>query len=76
MKKTLLIAACTIINSLVFGQGLLSYVKWEADGQEAEKFDRSAIDVTWNRWMESPNGIKQGDFSFGFGAYWLSLIHI
>ena len=70
MKKTLLIAACTIINSLVFGQGLLSYVKWEADGQEAEKFDRIAIDVTWNRWMESPNGIKQGNFSFGFGAYW------
>ena len=39
IKKTLLISAITLINSLVFGQGLLSYVKWEADGQEAEKFD-------------------------------------
>ena len=71
MKKILLISCLLVVNNCnLFGQGLLSYVKWEADGQETEKFDRIAIDVTWNRWMKSPPGIKQGDFSFGFGAYW------
>ena len=49
------------------GQGLLSYFKWEADGLETEKFDRIAIDVTWNHWKKSPPGINQGLYSFGFG---------
>ncbi len=71
MKKTLLyilfvFSFCHCYN----GQGLLSYFKWEADGLETEKFDRIAIDVTWNHWKKSPPGINQGLYSFGFGAYW------
>ncbi len=72
MKKLIFISFLFLgfANSTIICQGLLSYVKWEADGQEAEKFDRIAIDITWNRWTNSPPGINQGNFGFGFGAYW------
>ena len=40
-----------------FVQGLLSYVKWEADSQGPEKFDRIAIDLSWNQWQKIPDNI-------------------
>tara|TARA_B100000674_G_C37842852_1_gene916187 strand:- start:323 stop:1033 length:711 start_codon:yes stop_codon:yes gene_type:complete len=51
-------------------QGILSFVKWEADTQGPEKFDRIIVDYTWNQWQKSPENITQRALSFGFSASW------
>ena len=70
MKKLVLILLFFSFCQIGFVQGLLSYVKWEADSQGPEKFDRIAIDLSWNQWQKVPNNITQGYFSFGFSSSW------
>jgi hypothetical protein len=52
-------------------QGLFEYFKLTADGDGAEKFDRIVVDITWTQWLESIEGVEQGVYSFGIGAYWM-----
>ena len=52
-------------------QGLFEYFKLTADGDGAEKFDRIVVDFTWTQWLESVEGVDQGIYSFGIGAYWM-----
>ena len=70
MKKLMLILVFFSFCHIGFVQGLLSYVKWEADSQGPEKFDRIAIDLSWNQWQKVPNNLNQGYFSFGFSSSW------
>ena len=70
MIRYILIFCFTAMCQLALSQGILSYVKWEADSQGPEKFDRIVIDFTWNQWKTSPPNINQGVFSFGFSSSW------
>jgi len=68
--KTLVFALFTTLCFNFYGQGLFEYFKLTADGDGPEKFDRIIVDVNWNHWISSPNGVAQGLYSFGVSTYW------
>lgn len=69
MRKCIIIFLCCFC-SLVNAQGLFEYFKLTADDDGPEKFDRIAVDLNYDRWLNTPKGIETGNFSIGVNAYW------
>ena len=68
--KTFVFTLFTTICFNFSGQGLFEYFKLTADGDGPEKFDRIVVDANWNHWLNTPNGVDQGYYSFGVSTYW------
>lgn len=69
IRQALFIIFITISPAGI-SKGILSFLKWEADTQGAEKFDRIIVDYTWNQWQNSTENITQRALSFGVSANW------
>ncbi len=53
----------------LFSQGIMDFVKLTADDKEKERFDRIAIDIKTDQWLETPPGISTKPYSIGVSAY-------
>ncbi len=71
MKYALVILSFLCVQ-LVEAQsnGLLSYFKLTADDTKHERFDRIAVDVYHNTFLNLPKGTKVEPYSIGISAYW------
>ena len=65
---TLVLVVGAGINSNA--QGLLSYFKLTADDTKFERFDRIAVDVYHNSFLNLPQGVETEPYSIGISAYW------
>lgn len=68
--KIIISIAFVLTCSIGFSQGLFEYFKLTADGDGIEKFDRIAVDLNYDTWLNTPKGIETGNFSIGVNAYW------
>ena len=68
--KTFVFSLIITLSFNLQSQGLFEYFKLTADGDGPEKFDRIIVDINWNHWTSSPNGVNQGVYSFGVSSYW------
>ncbi len=65
----------SIITLLIFasigisGQGIMERIKLTADDTETEKFDRIAIDLKTDQWLNAPKGVKTELYSIGVSAF-------
>ncbi len=64
---TSLVFSLFIVNC--FSQGILSYFKITADDAHTERFDRVAIDLKSDQWLDTPKGIYTKWYSIGVSAY-------
>ncbi len=69
MKKYLITVFAGIIWINNFSQGILSYFKIRADDAHTERFDRIAIDLKSDQWLNTPKGIYTKWYSIGVSAY-------
>jgi hypothetical protein len=60
---------CFLIG-LNYAQGrIIDQVKIRADDADKERFDRVAIDLKTDHWLETPSGIESELYSIGISAY-------
>lgn len=53
----------------ISGQGIMERIKLTADDTETEKFDRIAIDLKTDQWLNAPKGVKTELYSIGVSAF-------
>lgn len=69
MKYYYLLIIVVLANISIFGQGIMEQIKLTADDTETEKFDRIAIDIKTDQWLNVPNGVKTELYSIGVSAF-------
>lgn len=68
-KNQLLVFIIIFISFNFYSQGIMDRVKLTADDTEKERFDRIAIDIKSDQWIETPPGIKTKLYSIGVSAF-------
>lgn len=58
-----------LVVSPSFGQGLFKYFKWTAYSDGPERIDHIVLDVNYDRFQTTPQGITQGYLNVGVDAY-------
>lgn len=68
-KNQLLVFIILFISFNFYSQGIMDRVKLTADDTEKERFDRIAIDIKSDQWIQTPPGIKTKLYSIGVSAF-------
>lgn len=68
-KNQLLVFIIIFISFNFYSQGIMDRVKLTADDTEKERFDRIAIDIKSDQWIQTPPGIKTKLYSIGVSAF-------
>ena len=67
--KIALFSFLILFSANLKAQGLLSYFKLTADDTKYERFDRIAVDVYHNTFLNLPKGVEVEPYSVGISAY-------
>ncbi len=69
MKLVKLTLFLLLTNLNLHGQGIMERIKLTADDTKAERFDRIAIDLKTDQWLNAPNSVKTQPYSIGVSAF-------
>lgn len=68
--KIALFIGVILFSASLKAQGLLSYFKLTADDTKHERFDRIAVDIYHNTFLNLPTNVEVKPYSVGISAYW------